>query len=244
MRCRLRERTWRMACVCKSCVEHSRTLGIVHAPKSKHALHKAYRTAAKVWHPDRFEGNHGKRLEAEERFKRIHAAYQALCEHFDNPARRARDAEFATPVQPNPRPTISFGDVPGCFAASNFPDYVRKAVEAAHLDSTEMPVGFIDLSAGAERYILLGNHKMYIRSAAGILSVIWYVDLGAVNLIDLKAGAWKRIAETIAGKAQHYSLEINRLDGSRFCLLTDRPDDRVKKVVYNFLRQMKSNSQS
>lgn len=237
-----------MACVCKSCVEHSRTLGIVHAPKSKSGLHKAYRAAAKRWHPDRFENNQRERLEAEERFKRIHAAYEALCEHFDNPARRAREADFVTPVQPNPRPTIFFGDVPGCFAAPNFPDYFREAIEAAHLDSTEIPVGFVDLSGAAERYILLGNHKMYIRNAAGILSVIWYVDLGAVNLIDLKAekkaGAWQRIAETIAGKAQHYSLEINRLDGSRFCMLTDRPDDRVKKVVYNFLRQMKSNSQS
>jgi hypothetical protein len=240
-----------MACVCKSCVEHSRTLGIVHAPKSKSALHKAYRTAAKLWHPDRFEGNHGKRLEAEERFKRIHAAYQGLCEHFENPKKRQREVEFVTPIQANPRPTIVFGEAPGCFAAPNFPEYVQKAVEAAHLDSTEIPVGFVDLSGGktrGERYILLGNHKMYIRDASGILSVVWYVDLGEVNLIDRqaerKAGAWQRIAETITGKTQRHSLEINRLDGSRFRVLTDRPDDRVKKVVYNFLRQMKSNSQS
>ena len=89
---------------------------------------------------------------------------------------------------------------------------------------------------------------MYIRDASGILSVIWYADLGEVNLTDLQAekkpGAWQRIAESIAGKAQRYALQINRLDGSRFRVLTDRPDDRVKKVVYNFLRQMKSNSQS
>jgi hypothetical protein len=240
-----------MACVCKSCVEHSRTLGIVHAPKSKSALHKAYRAAAKLWHPDRFEGNHGKRFEAEERFKRIHAAYEALCEHFENPTKRQREVEFVTPIQPNPRPIVDFGKAPGCFTAPDFPEYVRKAVEGAHLDSTEIPVGFIDLSGGnarAERYILLGNHKMYIRDASGILSVVWYVDLGEVNLVDLEAEkkgwAWQRIAETIAGKAQRYSLEINRLDGSRFRALTDRPDDRVKKVVYNFLRQMKSNSQS
>jgi hypothetical protein len=240
-----------MACVCKSCLEHSRTLGIVHAPKSKSALHKAYRAAAKLWHPDRFEGNHGKRLEAEERFKRIHAAYQALCEHFENPSRRARDAEFVTPIQPNSRPTIHFGDASGCFAAPNFPDYVREAVEAAHLDSTEIPIGFIDLSGGkarAARYILLGNHKMYIRDASGILSVLWYSDLGELELVDLQAerkpGAWQRIAETIAGRAQRYSLHINRMDGSRFRVLTDHPDDSVKKVVYNFLRQMKSNSQS
>jgi hypothetical protein len=239
-----------MACVCKSCLEHSRTLGIVHAPKSKSALHKAYRAAAKLWHPDRFEGNQHKRLEAEDRFKRINAAYLALCEHFDNPARRARDVEFVTPVQPNPRPTIHFGDAPGCFAAPNFPDFVRQAVEAAHLDSTEIPIGFIDLSgtkARAAHYILLGNHKMYIRDASGILSVVWYADLGSIRLVDRKGqkqGAWQRIAEKIAGNTQRYSLQIDRLDLSRFYTLTDRPDDRVKKVVYNFLRQMKSNSQS
>ena len=146
-----------------------------------------------------------KRLEAEERFKRIHAAYQALCEHFENPTRTARDVEFVAPIQPNPRPTIFFGDAPGCFVAPNFPDYVREAIADAHLDSTEIPVGFIDLSAGAERYILLGNHKMYVRDASGILSVIWYVDLGSIRLVDLKdqkQGAWQRIAEKIAGKTQ------------------------------------------
>ncbi len=240
-----------MACACRDCLEHSRTLGIANTPRSKSAIHKAYRAAAKLWHPDRFEGNQHKRLEAEERFKRIHAAYLALCEHFESPAKRQREAEFVTPIQPNPRPTIHFGDAPGCFAAPNFPDYVRKAVEAAHLDSTEIPIGFIDLSGGkarAARYILLGNHKMYIRDASGILSVVWYVDMGEINLVDLqaqkKAGTWQRIAETIAGKAQRYALHINRLDGSRFRVLTDDPDDRVKKVVYNFLRQMKSNSQS
>jgi hypothetical protein len=239
-----------MACVCKSCLEHSRTLGIVQAPKSRHALHKAYRAAAKLWHPDRFENNHRKRLEAEERFKRINAAYLALCEHFENPAKIQREAEFVTPIEPNPRPAIHFGDATGCFAAPNFPGYVREAVAAAHLESTEIPIGFIDLSGGktrAERYILLGNHKMYIRDPSGILSVVWYVDLGSVRLVDRKSqkqGAWQRIAEKIAGNPQRYSLQIDRLDLSRFYTLTDRPDDTVKKVVYNFLRQMKSNSQS
>ena len=89
---------------------------------------------------------------------------------------------------------------------------------------------------------------MFIRDASETLSVIWYSDLGDIKLIDLQVrkrpGTWQRIAETIAGKAQRYSLEIDRLNGTRFRVLTDRPDDRVKKVVYNFLRQMKSNSQS
>jgi len=239
-----------MACVCRACLDHSRTLGIANTPRSKSAIHKAYRAAAKLWHPDRFENNQRKRLEAEERFKHINAAYHALCEHFENPTKRQRDVEFVTPIQPNPRPTIHFGDALGCFAAPDFPGYVREAIEAAHLDSTEVPIGFVDLSGGkarAARYILLGNHKMYIRDASGILSVVWYVDLGSIRLVDRKEqkqGAWQRIAEKIAGKTQRHSLQIDRLDLSRFYTLTDRPDDSVKKVIYNFLRQMKSNSQS
>ena len=239
-----------MACVCRACLQHSRSLGIANTPASKSAIHKAYRAAAKLWHPDRFEGNQRKRLEAEERFKRINAAYLALCEHFDNPIKRQRDREFVTPARTDPTPTISFGNAPDCFAAPRFPVRIREAIEGTRVENSDPLVGFIDLSAGSVRcsqFILLTKHRMYVRDASEILSVIWYADLGEVNLVDLEAkkkpGAWQRIAETIAGKAQRYSLQINRLDGSRFRVLTDRPDDRVKKVVYNFLRQMKSNSQ-
>ena len=52
----------------------------------------------------------GKRLEAEERFKRINAAYLALCEHFENPTKRPREAEFVTPIRKEAPPTISFGE--------------------------------------------------------------------------------------------------------------------------------------
>ena len=240
-----------MACACRACLQHSKTLGIAQAPNSKSAIHKAYRAAAKLWHPDRFENNQRKRLEAEERFKRIRAAYEALCEHFDNPIRRAREAEFVTPVRTDPTPTISFGDAPDCYAWPHFPARIREAVEAARVENSDPPVGYIDLSAGSRRssqFILLTKHRMYIRDAAGILSVVWYADLGEIKLIDPQAGrgqgTWQRIAETLAGKTQRYSLEIKRLNGTRFRMLDDRPDDRVKKVVYNFLRQMKSNSQS
>jgi hypothetical protein len=240
-----------MACACRSCLQHSRTLGIAQPPKSKSAIHKAYRAAAKLWHPDRFENNQKKRLEAEERFKRIHAAYDALCEHFDNPIRRAREVEFVTPIRTDPTPTLSFGDAPDCYAAPHFPARIREAIEATRVEPSDPPVGFIDFSVRSLRsshFILLTKHRMYIRDASGILSVVWYSDLGEIELIDLQAekkpGSWQRIAETIAGKSQRYSLRINRLNGTEFRVLTDRPDDRVKKVVYNFLRQMKSNSQS
>jgi hypothetical protein len=239
-----------MACGCRVCLEHFRILGVAAPPTSKSALHKAYRAAAKRWHPDRFENDQRERLDAEERFKRINAAYVALCEHFENPAATPREAEFVTTFRRPPAPVISFGDAPDCFVAPHFPARVLEAIKAVRLENSDPVVGFIDLSAGSARiseFILLTKHRMLVRDDSEILSVIWYADLGSIRLVDRKGqkqGAWQKIAEKIAGNTQRYSLQIDRLDLSRFHTLTDRPDDRVKKVIYNFLRQMKSNWQS
>ena len=240
-----------MACICRSCVTHSRTLGAAHALTSKSAIHRAYRAAAKRWHPDRFQGDDRKRVEAEDHFKRIHAAYQALCEHFENPQRRPREAEFVTPIRTESPPTIFFGDAPGCYVAAEFPPAVEACVVATRPETSETPVAFVNLApekARISEYILLTNHRMYIRNESELLSVIWYDDLGDVRFIDLdagkKPGVWQRIAEQIAGKRQRYELQIDRQNGRHFYTLSDRPDDRVKKVVYNFLLQMKSKSQA
>lgn len=206
--------------------------------------------AAKRWHPDRFPNDESKRRDAEDRFKRIHAAYEALCEHFETPITAPREAEFVTPVRNHAAPLIVFGDAPGCFAAPHLPARVREAIKEARLENSDPAVGFIDLSPGSVRcsqFILLTKHRMFVRDDSEILSVIWYSDLGSIRLLDRKGdkrGTWQRIAETITGHAQRYSLQINRLDGTQFRELANEPDDRVKKVVYNFLRQMKSNSQS
>jgi hypothetical protein len=238
-----------MACVCKICLQHSRLLGIVKPPTSKRAIHRAYRSAAKLWHPDKFEGNLNKRVEAEERFKRIHAAYQALCEHFESPTRELAEADFVTPIRRIPTPRIDFGDEPSCFVAPNFPERIRDCVAGARVEASDPPVAFIELSPGTpdtSQFILLTAHRMYVRDSKGLLSVVWYSDLGSIRLVDRKdekQGAWQRIADKIVGNAQTCSLQIDRLDLGRFHTFTDRPDDRVKKVVYNFLRQMKSNSQ-
>jgi hypothetical protein len=239
-----------MACRCRACLDHFRTLGLTAPPASKSAIQKAYRAAAKKWHPDHFEHNLRERREAEERFKRINAAYVALCEHFESPEMINLEAEFAIPVRIHPTPVISFGDAPGCFVAPHFPSRVREAIETARVDGSDPVVAFIDLSGGSARssgFVLLTRQRMLVRSVSEILSVIWYADLGSIRLVDRKGekqGAWQKIAETIAGRTQRYSLQIDRLDLSRFHTFTDGPDDRVKKVVYNFLRQMKSNWQS
>jgi hypothetical protein len=244
-----------MGCVCKSCVDHAHTLGASQALTSRAAIHKAYRSAAKRWHPDRFPNDERKRHEAEDRFKRIHAAYEALCEHVERPERTLREAErdqeFVTPIRPVYMPTIFFGDAPGCYASPEFPRAVLECILAARPGSSENPVGFVHLTpekARISEFILLTNHRMYIRDANGILSVVWYDDLGEVRLIDnetdKKPSTWQKIAETVAGKGPRYTLEIDRHDGRPFYNLAERPSDRVKKVIYNFLRQMKSKTQA
>jgi hypothetical protein len=221
----------------------------VQSLTSKAAIHKAYRAAAKLWHPDRFENNQGKRLEAEERFKRIHVAYTELCEHHEHPVRTAREVEFATPLKRRKVPAIFFGsDAPGCYSGPEFPPEVQKWISATRLDNTERPVGFVGIFHGGLRYILLTDHKMYIREATDILHVIWYSDLGAMTLADLReekqVGAWQKLAEVISGRAGHFALRITQVNGTPFCELIEQPDDRIKKVIYNFLRQMKSETQS
>ncbi|HEY2469357.1 MAG TPA: DnaJ domain-containing protein [Terracidiphilus sp.] len=240
-----------MACICKSCVEHSRTLGVDQALTTKHAIHKAYRMAAKRWHPDRVQGDDRKRKEAEERFKRVHAAYEALCEHLESPHRRPRESEFVTPIRREAPPTIFFGDAPGCYAGPTFPPAVQACIVASRPETSETPVGFVDMAPEKGRiseFILLTNYRMYIRDERDLLLVIWYDDLGEVRLIDLEAGkkarVWQRIVERLSGKVQRYVLEIYRQNGKHFYTLGDRPDDKAKKVIYNFLLQMKSKSQA
>ena len=239
-----------MACICRSCLEQSRVLGVSQAFTSKHALHKAYRAAAKRWHPDRFESDEHKRLDAEERFKRIQSAYQQLCEHFENPVRRPRETEYVTPLRTQAPPTIFFGGAPGCFAGPHFPAMIRECIIATRPENSETPVGFVDMApekASITRYILLTNHRMYIRDATELLTVIWYDDLGDIRLVDRYAGKkptlWRKLTLNLARKQQKYDLHIYRHNGNPFYTLRDSPDDRVKKVIYNFLLQMKSKTQ-
>src|SRR5258708_15586396 len=45
---------------------------------SKEEVREAYKLLVNVWHPDRFENNPDLRARAEERFKRINAAYSQI----------------------------------------------------------------------------------------------------------------------------------------------------------------------
>lgn len=87
-----------MPCICPNCHDHARTLGLARLPASRKAIHRAYRNAAKLCHPDRFAGDQAKILDAEERFKTLQAAYRELNEH--NP--EEIEAAEETPGPPGP----------------------------------------------------------------------------------------------------------------------------------------------
>jgi DnaJ-like protein len=253
-----------MACVCRTCLGHFPVLGIADPPRSRVGIHKAYRTAAKLWHPDRYENNQRKRLEAEEQFKRIQIAYRELCEHFDNPQRRfverhyrSRDISdiyradsFSHVAAP---PIIFFGDAHHCFSIAHFPEGVEKVVIASALGGAESPVGFVNMSGAMHekdvpaRYILLTNHRLFIRDSSELVHVLWYADMGQVDYIDRHAEKRQHLSHRLFGwlmdKERRFSLRISRRNGTEFYCLKDNPDDRVKKVVYNFLQQMRANSQ-
>ena len=195
---------------------HFPVLGIADPPRSKTAIHKAYRTAAKLWHPDRYENNQRKRLEAEEQFKRIQVAYRELCEHFDNPKRRFVEREyrnrdiyesygaqtFSGAVAP---PTIFFGDAHHCFSIAHFPEGVEKIIIASALGGAESPVGFVNMSGAMheretpERYILLTNHRLFIRDSSELVHVLWYADLGNINYIDRHAEKKRTLSHRLFG---------------------------------------------
>jgi len=253
-----------MACVCRSCIQQFPVLGISDPPRSKAAIHKAYRTAAKLWHPDRYENNPRKLLEAEEHFKLIQITYRELCEHFDNPQRRfvekhfrSRDISDVYEAERFSRgavpPTIFFGDAHHCFSLAYFPEGVEKIIFASALGGAETAVGFVNMSGAIhlsevpERYILLTNHRLFLRDASELVHVLWYADLGDIAYIDRHAEKKRSISYRLFGwlldKERRFTLTIHRRDGSPFYSLQDSPDDRVKKVIYNFLQQMRAKSQ-
>jgi hypothetical protein len=253
-----------MPCVCPQCASHAQTLGLAEPPASRAVLRKAFKTRAKLWHPDRFEGDPARRLEAEERFKCIQAAYTLLLEHCENPAEPLTETvaedrvpdPFADPFAPHRRkaaetPSISFGGVPGCYTE---PDFPAKALEIAwkHIREPDRAVALVDLSGHGSavgdlsQYILFSLHGVFVRNAMNLVSLLWYDDLGELRFVDRRRhgrlGLWQRWLESLSGSEHKYSLEIRRHDGTLFYSIGDQTDDSVKKVIYNFLEQKRPRS--
>ncbi len=251
-----------MPCVCQACVEHAEILGLAQAGPSKAAIRKAYKTAAKRWHPDKYEHNPVQRIEAEEHFKLVQVAYRELSEHCETPLQLPIEdipasAEWVAPeanaAPKDDTPTIFFGNLPGCSTAPDFSAAGNRIILASRMEPTEKPLAFIDLSHGVRQagnpsqYVLLTSYRIIVRNALNIVAFLWFTDLGEVGFIDRlthgKHRLWQSVVETL-GLEPKYSLVIGRHDGSHFHTIAAEADDRVKKVIYNFLRQIQSKKRS
>jgi hypothetical protein len=240
-----------MPCACANCLQHASTLGLADKQVSKAAIRKAFRAQAKLWHPDRFENDEPKRLEAEEHFKQIQVAYRELWEHHEHPRQWSVEEPFPQRKAPDNSPRISFGGAPGCFVAPDF-SLLADRIIARHLPNPENAMAIVDLSGRGskastfDQFILFTRDAILVRNARKIISLLWYTDLGEISLVDQrkegKLGFWQRAAERISGIEQKYALEIQRRDGTHFCTIVGQVDDSVKKVIYIFLLQMRSHS--
>ncbi|HEU5350562.1 MAG TPA: DnaJ domain-containing protein [Terracidiphilus sp.] len=243
-----------MPCACDQCRRHAAVLGLGPQMLTRTVLRKAFLAAAKQWHPDRFERDPAQRDAAEERFKLIQAAYRELWEHVKRPVRPTHGAPpdappaGTAPKQPD-LPHIFLGGMPGGYDAPNFPRAVGEIV-AAHLQETERALAFLDLSTTPKRpgdlsqYLLLTSYRIFYRERMGIVSLLWYVDLGEISLTEPPPDRKPTLRQRIHARFSHLqrtsTLVIRRHTGAPFCTLTAEADDTAKKVVYNFLRQVKT----
>jgi len=217
---------------------------------TKATIRKAFRTQAKLWHPDRFENDEPKRLEAEEHFKQIQIAYRELWEHHENPVELPQEEEVVTTRPRVPDfPRISFGGAPGCFVAPDFSYYADRII-ARNLPNPETALAIVDLSGTASKpgifnqFILFTQDGIFFRDQRQIISLLWYHHLGQITLVDQrkqgKLSFRQRIAERVSGFEQKYALQVYRSDETPFCSICSEVDDSVKKVMYMFLLQMRS----
>lgn len=239
-----------MPCVCARCLRHCRTLGLDQETGSRSVIHRAYRRAAKKWHPDRFEREPGKRQEAEEQFKLIQAAYNELLEHLAAPVEAERvEDEFEKREQPANLPSISFGGAPGCFVWPNFSLRAWEVIIQLGQD-LEQALAIVDLSAppsqpgSLSQYLLLTLNGIFVRDWRNRISLVWYHDLGEVKLVNRLSGQkpaiLQKLAAKFSGNQPRLKLEIQRRNGSEFLAIAGEADDNVKKVLYRFLLKKKS----
>jgi hypothetical protein len=234
-----------MPCVCPQCTDHARTLGLAESPATRPVLRKAFKAAAKLWHPDRFEGDPGQRLVAEERFKQIQVSYRELTEHLENPATWALEPAFTPPAAAAP-PPIFFGSTPGCFVAPGF-SQVADRIIAAHVRLPDRALAIVDLTGPGSapgslaQFMLFTVHGLVVRDALNLVSLLWYRDLGALRLTDKRRNGrlslWHTLLEIVSRTEQKFTLEIFRRNGTLFHTIASQVDDSVKKVIYNFLQQ-------
>ncbi|MGA2888006.1 MAG: J domain-containing protein [Terracidiphilus sp.] len=242
-----------MSCECAQCRQHYRTLGIAFGIPEESAIEDAYREGVKQWHPDLYENYASLRADAEEHFKQIQVAYRELKEHnavsADTPADLAVENVVVKVEETLPAaPSISFDDAPGCLVGPHFTAEVEEII-ARYMGKADTALAIVDLSgtrshaATYSHFFLLTARGIMVRDSSNIVSLLWYKDLGKVNLIDQrgdrKLSFWQNIATKISGSQPGCLLQISRSNGTNFYSIAGQVDDSVKKVIYDFLMQRK-----
>jgi hypothetical protein len=239
-----------MSCECAQCRQHFKTLGFMFGAPSDAEIQGAYHEAVKQWHPDLYENFASLRADAEEHFKQIQVAYRELKEHNGGAAETPEEFSVESiTVQPKEEtPALAFGNAPGCQTAPNFTEDVEEIIER-HLGKNGKALAIVDLSGNPSRadysqFLLLTLRGLMLRDSRKIISVVWYADLGEINLIDRnksgKLSAWQKLAGGIGSGQTNSELQINRNNGTPFFTISRQADDSVKTIIYNFLIYQKS----
>jgi hypothetical protein len=242
-----------MSCDCGKCREHYRTLGIGYGIPTESEIQDAYREAIKQWHPDLYENFASLRADAEERFKLIQVAYRELKEHnsiaVDSPAEIAPGE--IVPEKPKDTPPVSFDGAPGCLVAPHFTPEAEEVI-ARYAKKLGSAVAIVDLTGSRSQtrsyaqFFLLADLGIMVRDAQNIVSLLWYKDLGEINLIrrqePSKPGMWQSLVGGISGSQPKCMLQIVRNNGALFYSLADHVEDSVKTAIHDFLQLKKNQS--
>jgi hypothetical protein len=167
------------------------------------------------------------------------------------PASPSISQPIAGPVSPSfseiASPSISFGDAPGCQTAPHFTEKIEEIINR-HRGKLGMALAIVDLGgarAGSySQFLLLAAAGILVRDYRQNISLLWYRDMGEVNLIDKhksgKSGFSNMLFGKLASGQPKYELQIFRSDGTHFFSITDPVDDHVKKVIDDFLLSQKT----
>lgn len=251
-----------MSCECAQCRQHYRTLGIAFGIPEESAIEDAYREAVKQWHPDLYENFASLRADAEERFKQIQVAYRELKEHNtiggEAPAQSIRTESPAQNAgaevvreKPAERPSISFGGAPGCLTAGSFSPEAEEVI-ARYGKKLGSAIAIVDLTGSRSQnssyaqFFLLADLGIMVRDSHNIVSLLWYKDLGEINLVrrqePSKPSMWQSLVGGISGSQAKCVLQIYRNNGVLFYSLAGEVDDSVKAAINDFLQLKKIQS--
>jgi hypothetical protein len=153
-------------------------------------------------------------------------------------------SEPISPSVPEPAmPSLSFGDAPGCQTAPHFTEQVEEIIDR-NRGKLGMALGIVDLGGARagnySQFLLVAAAGILVRDARHNISLLWYRDLGEVNLIDRRKGGWsQKLFGGASGGQQSCTLQIDRSNGANFCSISAPVEDSVKAALYDFLLHQK-----